>query len=440
MSADGAAASEHAGYGEVLRENANFRRLWAGTVVSLFGDWFNTIALFAMVRDLTGSPLAVGMVDALKLSGYAAATIPGGILADRLDRRTLMIAADLLRAVLVCGFLLVRTPSDVPLLYVLIVAQIALGAVFDPAYRALLPNLVSARELMPANTLLSATWSTILAVGASVGGLVSSELGYDAVFLINAGSYLFSAACIFAIRVPPSPPLSPPVAAAPASADGNGNGARKRLRPTYLMVVAYGDLRDGLRYLLGNGRVLRLAMAKTAWAFGGAALVYFLTQLGPRLEPADAALGIGILYSARGLGTGVGPFMARRWFADQRRWAVIGGLAVAVSGAAYLVLGVLPWSYVVAIALIVVAHAASGANWVLSTVLLQGIVPDRLRGRVFAAELLVLAAVEAVIVLVAAALLDAEVFDLRAGIILFAALQIVSGVAYAAWVRKDRYD
>ncbi|MFO0748538.1 MAG: MFS transporter [Myxococcota bacterium] len=421
----------HASYGEVLRGNRNFRRLWAGTVVSLFGDWFNTIALFAMVRDLTGSPLAVGLVDALKLSGYAAATIPGGILADRLDRRTLMIAADLLRAVLVCGFMLVHTASDVPLLYVLIVAQIALGAVFDPAYRALLPNIVSTRELMPANTLLSATWSTILAVGASIGGLVSSKLGYDAVFIINAGSYVFSALSIFGIRMP--------AVEAPASvaATVGGDGARRRrLRPTYLALVAYGDLRDGVRYLFGHRNVLRLACAKTAWALGGAALVYFLTQLGPRLEPTDAAFGIGILYSARGLGTGIGPFAARRWFQDMRRWAVIGGLAVSVSGVAYLVLGVVPWSYSMVV-WIIIAHAASGANWVLSTVLLQALVPDRLRGRVFAAELLMLAIVEALVILAAAALLDGGALDLRTGIIVFAALQIVAGLAYAWWIRRD---
>lgn len=416
-------------YGEVLRGNVDFRRLWLGTVVSMFGDWFNTIALFAMVRDLTGSPLAVGLVDALKLTGYAAASIPGGILADRLDRRMLMIAADLLRAVLVLGFFLVRTPADVPLLYALIVAQIALGAVFDPAYRALLPNIVAPRELMAANTLLSATWSTILAIGAALGGLASSQLGYEAVFAINAASYLYSAWCISRIAD----------VRAPRAADGVPDAAaprRRRPRPTELAVIAYGDLRDGVRYLLAHRDVLRLACAKTAWAVGGAGLVYFLTQLGPQLEPVDPALGIGILYSARGLGTGIGPFLARRWFQDMRRWAIVSALAVAVSGLGYLALGATPWSYY-GVWFIVAAHAASGANWVLSTVLLQSLVPDRLRGRVFAAELLLLAVVEAAVILAAAAVLEARALDLRAAILAFAGLQVAAGLAYAVWIRRD---
>lgn len=425
--------TDDAGYAEVLRTNPRFRLLWIGTVVSLFGDWFNTIALFAMVGELTGSPLAVGLVEALKLAGYAAATIPGGILADRVDRRFLMIAADVLRAVLVLGFILVDDPGDVPLLYVLIVLQIGLGAVFDPAYRALLPNIVTARELAPANTIMSATWSTILAIGASIGGLVSVQLGYDAVFVINALSYVVSAACILAIRMPTRP----------AVVDGARGAARVRLNPTHLARVAYADMKDGLRYLVTHGRILRLACAKTAWAIGGAALVYLLTQLGPRLEPGDAALGIGILYSARGLGTGIGPFAARRVFTDVTRWARVSGLCVAASGVGYLCVAVVTWTagdYALVVVLVMLAHAASGANWVLSTILLQTLVPDHVRGRVFAAELMLLTAVEAVVILGAAALLDAGTLDLKASFLVFAVAQIVAGLAYTLWVRRDRGD
>lgn len=418
-----------AGYAEVLRDNPRFRLLWIGTVVSLFGDWFNTIALFAMVGELTGSPLAVGLVEALKLAGYAAATVPGGILADRVDRRLLMIAADVLRAVLVLGFILVDDPGDVPLLYVLIVLQIGLGAVFDPAYRALLPNIVTQRELAPANTIMSATWSTILAIGASIGGLASVELGYDAVFVINALSYVVSGVCILAIRMPVRPVAAP------------DSGRRVRLNPTHLARVAYADMKDGLRYLLSHGQVLRLAFAKTAWAMGGAALVYLLTQLGPRLEPGDAALGIGILYSARGLGTGIGPFAARRVFTDVTRWARVSGLCVAASGLGYLVVGLVSWragDYMLVVLFVMLAHAASGANWVLSTILLQTLVPDHVRGRVFAAELMLLTAVEAVIILGAAALLDAGTLDLKESFLVWAAIQLAAGLAYTGWVRRDR--
>ncbi len=391
--------------------------LWLGTTISLFGDWFNTITLYTLVTKLTGSPLAVGLVESLKLGGFAAASIPAGILADRFDRRRLMIIADLARAILVLGFLVVDSVAELPLLYALIVVQVALGAVFEPANRALMPSLVSQRELLTANALLAATWSTILAVGAAVGGLVTAAIGSDAVFVIDSLSYLASAACIASIRMPARPVAS---------------GPRGRIRPTQLVMTAYGDLREGFRYLLAHRLIARLALAKTAWALGGAALVYFLTQLGPQLTPLDPALGIGILYSVRGAGTGIGPILARRYL-RRDTWRRAAGFTIAASGLLYMVAGVVPATFVVLIP-ILFAHACSGANWVLSTVLLQELVPDHVRGRVFAAELMVLMGVEAVVVIAAAALLETGLVPLATAIVAFAGLQVVTGLAYTRWL------
>lgn len=412
--------THQAGYGEVIR-NRNFRLLWFASSISLLGDWFNTITLYALVTKLTGSPLAVGLVEFLKLGGYAAASIPGGILADRFDRRRLMIATDLLRAAIVPFYVLIDSAAEVPFLYLLILAQIGLGAVFDPAYRALLPNLVTTRELVTANAILSATWSTILAVGASVGGLVGVWLGSDAVFVINTFTYLVSASFLFAMRLGVQPAIRP---------GREVSGARPSIFAT-----AWADLREGLVYLFSHREVLRLSLAKTAWALGGSALVYFLTQLGPKLTPEDAALGIGILYSARGLGTGIGPILARQ-IRDRRVWMLVTGLAITASGVFYLGVAGIGVSYWVLVP-IVIAHAASGANWVLSTVMLQERVPDHMRGRVFAAELMVLTAVEAVVVLAAAAMLETGAVTLTLAFVLFSVVQIASGLAYLRWTRRD---
>jgi len=406
-------------YGEVIR-NRNFRLLWFASSISLLGDWFNTITLYALVTKLTGSPLAVGLVEFLKLGGYAAASIPGGILADRFDRRRLMILTDVLRAAIVPCYLLIDSPEHVPFLYILILAQIGLGAVFDPAYRAILPNLVTTRELVTANALLSATWSTILAVGASVGGLIGAWLGSDSVFVIDAFTYVVSASCLLMMRVALRPPADPET--------------RLPSRRS-IAALAWADLREGLGYLFSHREVLRLSMAKTAWALGGSALVYFLTQLGPRLSPEDPALGIGILYSARGLGTGIGPLLARQ-IHDRRIWMFVTGLAITTSGLFYLGVAGLGETYWVLVP-IVIAHAASGANWVLSTVMLQERVPDRMRGRVFSAELMVLTAVEAVVVLAAAALLESGAVTLMLAFVLFSVLQIGSGFTYLRWTRRD---
>jgi MFS family permease len=105
------------GYGALLRGNRSFRRLWLGDVVSLFGDWFNTIALYALVGELTGSPLAMGLVFVVKMLGSAVASPLAGVIADRYDRRWLMIGSDLLRFVVVLGFLGISKAGELPLLY-----------------------------------------------------------------------------------------------------------------------------------------------------------------------------------------------------------------------------------------------------------------------------------------------------------------------------------
>src|SRR5258708_654674 len=101
------------GYVELLRANRNFRRLWIGRVVSQLGDWFNSVALFTLLLSLTGSGRAIGYVLIIKLLPAFFFGPLAGVAADRFNRKTVMIAADLARGVLVLGFLLVRTPAQV---------------------------------------------------------------------------------------------------------------------------------------------------------------------------------------------------------------------------------------------------------------------------------------------------------------------------------------
>ena len=135
----------------------------------------------------------------------------------------------------------------------------------------------------------------------------------------------------------------------------------------------------------------------------------------------------------RGLGTGIGPILTRALFLDTRRWPLVCALSIAVSGLGYLVVGALGATFGVLVP-IIVAHAASGSNWVLSTVILQADVPDAIRGRILSAELMVLTAVEAAVILGAAALLESGALSLEVAFFAFAGLQILSGLAYTRWV------
>lgn len=408
-------------YVELLRTNVHFRRIWLGDIASLLGDWLNTIAIYTLVQDLTGSPLALGLVFITKMLPFALASPLAGLVVDRCNRRVLMIVADLLRAVVVLGLLFVRDAGDLWLLYTLTALQLMISAVFIPARSASLPNITSERELVTANALSSATWSTLLAVGAAIGGLVTNWLGIRTVFVLDSASYLVSAFFIFRTVIPQKTEEASPA--------------------TVRAVVR--DTVAGWRHMRDNPPIARMALAKTVWSIGGGGLVYMLALLGGELWPAAPAAGMGILFAVRGLGTGIGPIAARQWLPDESQWPALLGLGIALTGVFYLVLGAVPWTWWI-LGLVLLAHAPSGANWVFSTVLLQRRTVDRFRGRVFATEWLLLTLVDSAAILASSALIEAGVLTLRSGILAFAVLEILVGVLWIALVlpaeRQPRPD
>lgn len=402
------------GFGALLRRNADVRRLWGGTVVSLFGDWFNTLALYRLVLDLSGSEAALGGVFLTKLLPLALASPVAGVLADRLDRRKLMIGADLVRALLVLGFLFVRDAGDLWLLYTLGAAQIAVSATFTPAKNAVLPRITKPGELLTANALLSATWSIMLAVGAAAGGWAVDAFGTDVVFLLDAGTYLVSAVFIARIRVP--------------ATDLEEDGARGGV-----LRVAASRVAAGWRYVRERPSVRRITVAKAMWGLGGGGLVFALALLGDDLFPSAGTTGIGVLFAARGLGTGLGPVIARSVFRDARRWPTVLGACVIACGLGYLAISAVADARWSVFALVVFAHAASGANWVLSTTLLQERSLDAFRGRVIATDWLLVTLVESASILIASALLEAGV-GLTVVVAGLGAVQVASGLLWLATV------
>lgn len=400
-------------YLDLLRTNPHYRRLWLGEIASLLGDWFNTIALYTLVRQLTGSPLALGLVFITKMLPFALASPLAGLVTDRFDRRHLMIAADLLRAAVVLGFLFVDSARELPLLYTLAAAQMVIGAVFIPARSASIPNITTPGELLTANALSAATWSTLLAVGAGLGGFVTAAIGTRGVFALDSVSYLVSASFILRTVIP-------------QHTDAPGEATVRKV---------VSDIVEAWRRMVVKPGVGRIALAKASWALGGGALVYMLTLLGEELSPAAPAVGMGLLFSARGLGTGLGPILGRRFLPEESRWPTMIGLGIIASGITYLVTAALPWSWWV-LPLVLLAHTPSGANWVFSTVLLQRRTEDRYRGRIFSTEWLLVTLADTVAILSASLLLDLAGWGLRPAIALFATLQVATGVVWLITVAR----
>ena len=190
------------GYIKLLQENRSFRFIWLGQVVSLLGDWFNSVALLVLVHRLTGSGLMVGGVFIARMLPAFFLGPVAGVVADRLDRKRVMIASDVLRAGVVLLFLLVRDGGDIWLLYGILFLSMSISSFFDPARSAAVPGIVSRKQLLIANALGGATWSVMLAFGSALGGVVVASAGFRMVFLLDSATFLLSAWFISQARVP----------------------------------------------------------------------------------------------------------------------------------------------------------------------------------------------------------------------------------------------
>jgi MFS family permease len=356
-------------YTSLLRTNRNFRLLFIGQMISQLGDWFNNVAVFALLLDLTGSATAVAWMLIVQFLPIAIVGPMAGVVVDRVNRRRVMIAADVVRGVLILGLLLVRRADQIWIAYVVMALTVSASAFFEPARTATIPNITAADQLLAGNALSSALWSAMLAIGASIGGLVTALAGRDAAFVVNALSFFASAVFIAQTRYDARPRPGP--------------------RPQGLAALTgWSDFVEGFRYLRRHSHVAALMFVKFGWGIAGGVLL-LLTIFGQRVFPVagSTAAGIGVLYGARGIGAGLGP-ITLRWLLGQTPAALRRTLGPAyfIVGGFYIALAFAPTLPLAALA-VLCAHFGGSILWVFSTVLLQLEVPDRFRGRVFAAEL-----------------------------------------------------
>jgi MFS family permease len=365
-----------ASYLRLVRGNRNFRRLWLAQIVSEIGDWFYTLSIYTLLLQLTGHASSVALALVLQVLPQTIVGPTAGVVNDRLRRKHVMIAADLVRVVVVLAMLLVRSPSLVWLVYPLLLAETVMAAFFEPARSSVIPNIAARGELLIANTLSSATWSVNLLVGASVGGVVAAFFGRDAVFVLNALSFLLSAILIGGMHfAEPHAESAPP------------------LVPRDL--VDFSPVLEGVRYIRNHRTLLPAVFAKAGELMIGPSWVIFTVmgahEFAVHWHKVDAArgaiLGMSILLGGRGLGALVGPLVAARWAARSDRKLQLGiffGYLTIAAGYGILGSTRTVWT---ASACAMLAHAGGSTVWVFSTTLIQLHTDDRFRGRVFSADL-----------------------------------------------------
>ena len=348
-------------YLRLLRQNRDFRLLYFGTLISFGGDWFLTVALLDLVLRLTGSATLVSLMVLCQTLPVFFCTPHAGQAIDRFDRQKLMILVDLARAAAGLLPLLARTPETLPFAFAGVIVISIGSAYFEPASQAALPNLVSGEDLAAANVLMGSTWGTMLAAGAALGGAVTMLFGSEASFLVDAVSFVGSAFLLWRIR-----------------------GRFSEERPAdHVHPPLIESIRETVAFARERPRVLGLLTVKGGYGLG-AGVVAMLSVFGREIFQAGA-LGIGLLFAARGVGALLGPFLLRAFSrSDDARYRAIAACIIAF-GAGYAGLA-LSEALPLGLAAIFFAHLGGGAAWQISTYGLQREVPDSIRGRVFSAD------------------------------------------------------
>jgi len=334
-----------------LLRNARFLRLWIGQGASFLGDAVSMVALVVLVVQITGSASAVGGALIARLLPTVASPL-AGVLADRLDRRLVLVASDLARAVLVLGLVFAR---DLATIYVLVFFLGLARTVFNPTVRAAFPSVVRGGDLTRANALVSGTFSVSETAGPALGGLLVATVGVDAAFILDSVTYLISAVLLSFVSLPRPQ----------REEDGAGFGE---------------DLRSGFAYLAGA----RVPLAIVLGAFLTVLTVnttipaeVFLAK-----ETFDAGnAGYGLLVGLYGGGMVLGSaFMAA--LGDRVRLLPIYFLGVFATALALVGAGLSP-TFPLALGALVVAGVANGTENVTTDTILQKRVPDAFLGRVF---------------------------------------------------------
>ena len=351
----------------LLRDNRNYRYTWAGQVVSEIGDHFNNIAVFSLAVAHTKSGL---VVSGVMLSRAIPAVLIGpvaGVVLDRLNRKHVMIASDLIRAVVAMAFILTVRRTDTWLLYVLSALLMLASPFFTSGRASILPSIATKDELHAANSLTQTTQWTTLTIGTFLGGASVMQFGYQWAFFGNSLSFLVSALCISRLFLA-----------------GRGFRPPRSSLTEAEVVRPWHEYVEGLRYMRATPLILGLALINVGWATGGGAAQILFTVFGELVFNRGPA-GLGTIWSFAGVGLLCGGALAytigQRLSFTNYKWSI--AICYVVHGGSYILFSQMR-SFTWALVFIALSRAGVGFSSVMNMSQLLRCVPNGLRGRVFA--------------------------------------------------------
>ncbi|GAB3837982.1 MFS transporter [Kribbella italica] len=352
----------------------DYRLLWTGLAVALLGSGLWLVALAWQVIELGGGPVQLSVVTTAYSIGLLVCVLFGGIAADRLSQRSVIVVADSVRGVVLLGLAALALVGLLEIWH-LATAAVLVGAgeaFLIPAYTALVPRLLPPEELLAANG-LEGTLRPLAqqATGPVIGGLVIAAISPGVAILVAGLTYLFSAACVLAMNLRHEP-------ASPEVQDGAGTPADEAA-PTGVRAMA-ADLREGWSYVRRTRWLLASLLFGTFFVLFILGPLEVLLPFAIRDQLGGDAREFGLVMAAFGIGGAVGALLISSR-ALPRRYLTVMTLMWGVGSVPVVVLGFAQdlWLMMAGAA---IAGAAGSAGMVIWGTLLQRRVPDHLRGRI----------------------------------------------------------
>jgi MFS family permease len=410
-------------YRELLRSNKDFRRLWVGQVISELGTWFSFIAELGLVRMLSGSAMSTTALLVARLLPFLIVAPVAGVFVDRRSRKRILIAADIARALLALGYLTVGTTGPIWVVYLCAGLTSSCTTFFEAAKNSAMPNLVEPKDLLTANVLMFSTRFLQLTLGAALGGVTAARFGYDAAFVVNALSFVASAAFIIPIAG----------SALQQTLERAVGETRQTLK---------SEVQAGFSYIRRTPFVRGIILVNVAWATGGGMTNLLFDQIGGHsfsLAKGDRGdWNVALLYTAAGLGLFAGMMFARRagaWASDVRRAGQFIGWALLAHGICFAVAGAMPSLALMSLWLIA-SRMVLGAEFGVQETLMMRVLPDEYRGRVFTTDRALELAMMTVSMIIGGALVP--IVGARKMMIVSGLLSASPGAAWliALWLRR----
>jgi MFS family permease len=407
-------------YSELLKGNKNFRRLWAGQLISELGTWFSFIAELGLVRMFSGSALATTALMISRLLPFLLVAPVAGVFVDRRSRKQIMIATDLLRALVALLYLVAASVGSVWAVCVCSAIMSSLAVFFEAAKNASIPNLVSPRELLTANVLMFSTRFLQFTLGSALGGLTAARFGYNIAFVVDSISFIASASYIALIpatmmrkggreKAVSEASLAAVGGASSQGSAGEGDRVIAQLSDPLSVEEVCGvpisgseqpveqvrrkfltDLREGFAYIWATPFVRAVIMVNVGWAMGGGMNNILYDQIGGHLfaEGERGDWSVAVLFTAAGVGLFFGMLLARRagaWAAQERRATHFIGWSLIVHGILFSIAGLMPSLMLIALC-IAMSRLIVAMEFGVQETLVMKIVPDEYRGRVFTTD------------------------------------------------------